>query len=181
MKQHSLPTGTADAVPPVPPVRRPTTIARARARTRPRRWPLVAVRVLALLFTAGVLAQAALAGQFVTGDVNLLEVHGALGTALILLPMLALPAALALWWFGRGPLWCVAIPVALLALVGMQIGVGFSRNLAWHIPLGTGLLGMSVGHLVWAFGYRRHLTDDAPSTDSPSALLVPAAPEEATR
>ncbi|MDD9375773.1 hypothetical protein M8Z33_03605 [Streptomyces sp. ZAF1911] len=160
---------------------RPKGLSGARARIRPRRWPIAAVRALATLFAAGVIAQAALAGRFVTGDVNLLKVHGALGGALILVPMLSVPAALSLWWFGRGPLWYVAFPLGLFALTGAQIGAGHGRNLALHIPLGVSLFGLTVGQMIWAYGYRRHLADETPDHGAPRTLPASAARGEVAR
>ncbi|MGE7384279.1 hypothetical protein ACQKM2_02080 [Streptomyces sp. NPDC004126] len=159
----------------------PNGLAGTRARVRPRRWPIAVVRALATLFAAGVIAQAAFAGRFVTGDVDLLEVHGALGGALILLPMLSLPAALSLWWFGRGPLWYVAFAIGLFALTGAQIGAGHGRNLALHIPLGVSLFGLAVGQVIWAYGYRRHLAGETTGHGTPLTLPAPAARGEVSR
>lgn len=38
--------------------------------------------------------------------------------------------------------------------VGLQIGMGFSRTLAVHIPLGVAIVGLAVGHSIWLFSRR---------------------------
>ncbi|MFJ8743312.1 MULTISPECIES: hypothetical protein [unclassified Embleya] len=114
------------------------------------------VRVLGVLFAVGTLTQAIVAGRFVTGDVDLLRVHGAVGGSLVLFPMVQMVAAVLLWWFGRGPVWYLAYPPVLFVLVVTQIGAGGARNLALHIPLGTALVGVAAWNLTWSFGFRRH-------------------------
>lgn len=141
-----------------------------------RRWPIVVVRTLGVLFALGTFVQAVLAGHFVTGDVDLLTVHSGLGGGLILIPMAMLPSALLLWWFGRGPAWYIACPVLLFALVTAQIAAGHSRNLALHIPLGTSLAALAAWHVTWSFGYRRHLDPAAAET-----IVLPHTTPEATR
>ncbi|MEV7612551.1 hypothetical protein [Streptomyces sp. NPDC089799] len=150
-----------------------------------RRWPVVVVRALATLFLLGVLTQAVLAGHFVTGDVDMLKVHSAVGGSLSLVPILLLLASLAQWRWSGGRPWYPAVPAVLLVLVGAQIGAGESRALALHIPLGVALFGLSVALVIWAYGYRRHLTGGSAQDpqDGGAAPLrsVPAARKEAAQ
>ncbi|MFG2296055.1 hypothetical protein [Streptomyces sp. NPDC048603] len=190
MRRRSSQTGLAGTV---SAGRRPDGSTGTRPRARLRRWPVVVARALATLFLVGVIVQAVLAGRFVTGDVDLLKVHSAVGGSLSLLPVLMLLCSPALWRWSGGRPWYAAFPVLLLVLVGVQIGAGESRSVELHIPLGVGLFGLSVALVMWAYGYRRHLTTggtgnagdagDAGDRDGgvPALRSVPAAREEAAR
>ncbi|MEV4432801.1 hypothetical protein [Streptomyces sp. NPDC049585] len=116
-----------------------------------RRWPLAALRTVAVLVLLDTLAQAALAGLFVTGDLDLLAWHAANAGVLSALTVLQTAAALAVWRAARGPLWPAVASAVLVALVGVQQGLGEARILAGHLPLGMAVFGCAAGLTCWAF------------------------------
>jgi hypothetical protein len=118
------------------------------------RWPIVVLRVLAVVVLLQVLLQAALAGGFITGSVGLLGLHSANGILLVLTTAALLPAAVLLLRPGRGPWWPIAFAVALWWVVAIQVGFGFARFVGLHIPIGVTLMGLITGFTWWAFSHR---------------------------
>ena len=106
--------------------------------TRPARTgPLITLWLLRLAVTAhlvAVLAQPILAGRYLTGDVDAITAHGAVGTALAALDLLVIAAAAVYVVGGRGALWVLPAAVLLFLAVGLQIGMGFARQLGVHVP-----------------------------------------------
>jgi hypothetical protein len=130
-----------------------------------RRWPIVVIRVLAVVVLLQVLIQAALAGGFVTGDVGLLGLHSANALLLALTSGALLPATVLLVRPGRGPWWPIVVSLTLFSTVVFQIGLGFARLVGLHIPLGVAVMGLTAALTWWAFSYRpaRGHTVGAPS------------------
>ena len=123
--------------------------------TRPaRRWPIIVIRVLAVVVLLQVLAQAALAGGFVTGDVGLLGWHTGNAALLVLTSAALVPATILLVRPGRGPWWPIVVSVVLWAAVVFQLGLGFARLVGLHIPVGMSIMGLIAAFTWWAFGYR---------------------------
>lgn len=136
---------TALSLPPHTPTRPPSTPA---ARTVATLWLF---RVTALLQASGMVLMPFLIGSFLQGNYPALAAHATVGGVLMLLTMLELAAAAALRWPGRLPLWPALAVLALLVLTGAQLGLGYSRAVAWHVPLGVLLVGASVGVAAWAW------------------------------
>ncbi|UKY48566.1 hypothetical protein [Streptomyces inhibens] len=130
------------------------------ARSTVSRWLITVMRALACLFLLDTLAQAALAGLFVTGDVDLLRWHDANAQVLSALAALQIAAAMLIRLRTRGPRWPVAVTALLLALVAGQQALGHARILAGHIPLGMAVFGIAAALTCWAFTFRP-LTDSA--------------------
>lgn len=111
-------------------------------------WPL---RLLLTLHLAAVLAQPVLAGRYLTGDIDAIAAHGMVGNLLavsgLLLVVLTLLYAIA----GRGRLWVVPAGVVLFLAIGVQAWVGYTRDLALHVPLGVAVVAASVLLAVWAW------------------------------
>jgi len=127
-------------------------------------WIVWALRVLATAHLAGVLAQAALAGLFVTGDVDLLAWHRNNAGVTHGLLYLQLVAAILVWRPGRGPLWPVPASLAIVAAETVQVMVGQDRVIALHFPLGMAIFGMSA---VFTFRTWRTLPGNARTTGHP--------------
>ena len=108
----------------------------------------MAYRVLVNVFTLLVLVQAVLAGQFLTGDAELVAIHRRIGEAL---PALALVLTV-LAVVGRRAVTpgALLVPTAVLLLVTVaQTGLGFvgrdtlgARSI--HIPVGVALFGLGI-------------------------------------
>ncbi|MGI5487806.1 hypothetical protein [Microtetraspora malaysiensis] len=114
-------------------------------------WIVWWLRIAATGHLAGVLGQAALAGLFVTGDVDMLVMHrDNAGTTHVLL-YLQLVAAILLWRPGRGPRGPAWASVALVVMETAQVVLGQSRVLAGHFPLGMAIFGGSAVLAVWTW------------------------------
>ncbi|WP_245658671.1 hypothetical protein [Microtetraspora malaysiensis] len=114
-------------------------------------WIVWSLRIAATGHLAGVLGQAALAGLFVTGDVDMLTLHRDNAGVTHALLYLQLVAAILLWRPGRGPRGPAWASVALIVLETAQIGLGQSRVLAGHFPLGMTIFGGSAVLAVWTW------------------------------
>ncbi|MFF0772983.1 hypothetical protein ACFYUK_29120 [Nonomuraea wenchangensis] len=115
-------------------------------------WPL---RGLATAHLAGVLAQAALAGLFVTGDVDLLAWHRDNAGVTHGLLYLQLLAAVLLWRPGRGPLWPALASLGIVVAETVQVALGQWRVIALHFPLGMAVFGLSAVFTVWTWRFGR--------------------------
>lgn len=128
------------------------------------------LRVVVLLHAALILAQAAFAGQFLGGDAGWVRVHEANAGIIQLTAFVQLVLAILVWRPGRGPGWPALASLALLLVEELQLGFGYARMLALHVPLGVAIFGLTVAILV---GTRR-LTRAEP--DPRRRPRVPTAP-----
>lgn len=114
------------------------------------RLPLWSLRVAATVHLVVVLAQPVLAGLFLTGDVDAITAHGTVGGVLAVVTLVLIGATLA-YVLRRGRLWVLPAVVALFLAVGIQIGLGYSRTLAVHVPLGVAIVAASLLLAVWVW------------------------------
>lgn len=125
-----------------------TTIEPVRTGPRQTLWLL---RGTVTLGTVGVLLQPILAGGYLSGEFDFLDYHGTNATIVQSLLILQAVAALLYWLPGRGS----ALPLAFTAVqflaTGLQIGMGYGRTLAVHIPLGVLLTVMSLLVCGWVY------------------------------
>lgn len=121
---------------------------------RPTREPgpqvtLVLLRISSGLAALMVLAQPVLAGAYLQGEFDALAVHGLVGSLLIVVLMAHGSIALLYWLFGRGSPHPFGVAVLLFLACGIQVGMGFARELWIHIPLGVAIVAMVLANLVW--------------------------------
>lgn len=109
------------------------------------------MRLVVTLHACAVVAQPVLAGLFLGGNFDMVAVHGINANLVLLLGLVLIPAAVLLRWPGRGPLWPMGVVVLLFLAEGMQIGAGYERQLALHVPLGVAVVTVSVLLLVWVW------------------------------
>jgi hypothetical protein len=114
------------------------------------RLTLWLLRLTATVQLVLVLAQPVLAGLFLTGDVDAIEVHAAVATALAFVALVLIGVAVA-YTVVRGRLWVLPTSVALLVAVGLQMAAGYARALQFHIPLGVVIVTVSVLLGIWAW------------------------------
>ena len=101
---------------------------------------LAGLRIVLALHALAVLAQAALAGQFLSGGETPVLLHE--WTAWFVLALSAVQIILALWFVRLGgPLWLVVASVFILIAEALQVGTGYGRFLGVHIPLGVFVFG----------------------------------------
>ena len=92
--------------------------------------------------------QAALAGQFLSGQTWALDLHADGALAVVLLGIAAFAVEIRVGRrFGRGAAWVAAVLlVAILTqyVLGYLTGTGSSRLIAYHVPLGVAIAGLYV-------------------------------------
>ncbi|TCP56781.1 hypothetical protein EV191_101727 [Tamaricihabitans halophyticus] len=123
-------------------------------RTKTRRWIVELLRWSSALFLLSTLAQAVLAGLFVTGEVDLLmwhDVNAQINSSVLLVVLLA---TILLWRPARASSWPFWITLALVTIVEIQKTLGYLRSVSFHIILGVLIFGMASVLTWWAFGYQ---------------------------
>ncbi|MFI5690291.1 hypothetical protein ACIA58_00505 [Kribbella sp. NPDC051586] len=112
---------------------------------------LVVLRVTAGVHAVAICLQPVFAGLYLNGSPAGMRMHEPTGLALVFLGLAQLLAAII--WSRAGGRWTVAA-VSLLILAGevVQVSMGYSRQLAIHIPLGVALV---AGTVVFAFWVNR--------------------------
>jgi hypothetical protein len=109
---------------------------------------LVVLRVVAVAQAVAVCLQPVLAGAYLNGSGGAMRMHEPIGLGLVFLCLAQLLVATIYWRSGgRG----VAVVVTLVLLVagGLQVSMGYSRQLALHIPLGITIVGIVCAFAVW--------------------------------
>ncbi len=137
-----------------------TTTAHPPATSVPVRGPRATVwllRVTATVQAGLALLQPVFAGWYLSGDYDALGVHDSNAEFIGGAVLGTLIAALLYWLPGRGRGWPVLVPVVLLVALVFQMEAGYGRNLTLHIPLGVGIVTVSVffGFWTWSPAARR--------------------------
>ena len=140
----------------------PTTlVATALAsRTRPA-WGWWALRLSLTVQAVDAFLQPVFEGRFLSGDFAMLATHRTNGTYVGVVSVSQVVLAIVAWWVSRVPMKVVLTIVALGATAGLQIYLGFHRDLGLHIPLGVALIGVSGWLAVWMWTHRPPRTDDS--------------------
>jgi hypothetical protein len=97
------------------------------------------------------MTQAVLAGGFLSGHYGLLNLHALGADATGTMAIVQTIAAVLMWRPGGGPGWPALASGTLFAVEGVQIGLGYGRVLAVHVPLGTAIIACVALMLVWAW------------------------------
>jgi hypothetical protein len=108
------------------------------------------LRVVAPVYLVLALAQPVLAGLFLTGSVDAIKAHGIVGTAMAPTGLVLIGSSIA-YVIARGRLWVIPAMVALFLATGLQIGMGYSRELQLHVPLGVAVVTASVLLAIWVW------------------------------
>ncbi|HEY0637040.1 MAG TPA: hypothetical protein VGD67_05280 [Pseudonocardiaceae bacterium] len=125
----------------------------ATAPSRPRVTRVLLVVVLALHAALAVL-QPIFAGSYLSGSIDAMTVHGISGSLVTVVCLAQLVVAALFWRPGRGPAWPLLATVALFLAEGVQLGVGYTRTLAIHLPLGVAIVGCTVAMFIWSLAWR---------------------------
>ncbi|MER7248230.1 hypothetical protein [Kribbella sp. NPDC000426] len=109
---------------------------------------LMLLRVTAGLHAVAICLQPVFAGIYLDGSPGGIRMHEPTGLAIVFLGLAQLLAA-TIWWRAGGR-W-QAVPVSLVIWAGevVQVVMGYSRQLAIHIPLGIALVASTVAFAVW--------------------------------
>lgn len=113
------------------------------------RMTLWLLRASTLLITIAILIQPVLAGSYMNGNIGAISLHSANAILIVTLAlMVELPISVA-YWLAGGRAWPVLASFALFMLVSLQLAMGYSRELAIHVPLGVSLAVLSVLFAIW--------------------------------
>ncbi|UYM07061.1 hypothetical protein [Solicola gregarius] len=115
------------------------------------RWILVVVLGVHAALAFG---QSILAGMYLSGSLDAMEVHGAIGSSLVAVTMLQGVASLLFLFPGGGPWWPLLAAVVLFFVEGLQIGMGYARTLGLHIPLGVAIIVVTIMMFVWSLRWK---------------------------
>ena len=116
----------------------------------PRRT-LRALRVVAAAHGLALIAQPALAGVYLSGDVDALKMHGINAGILAVLGFFQLVAAILFVWKGRGRQWTIWSTLVIVLLTEIQFPLGAEGMVAVHIPLGVTIVSLQILFTVWVF------------------------------
>ncbi|MDX6251401.1 MAG: hypothetical protein QOF10_4761 [Kribbellaceae bacterium] len=109
---------------------------------------LLALRVVAVAHAVAVCLQPVLAGSYLNGSGSAVLIHETIGLCVFFLCLGQLLVA-TIYRNSGGRTWPIALTAAILLAEGLQISMGYSRNLALHIPLGIAIVGTTVTFAVW--------------------------------
>jgi hypothetical protein len=109
---------------------------------------LAALRLVAAAHAIAICLQPILAGVYLNGTGGALRIHEPLGLALTSAGLIQLLIA-TLWWRTGGSLAAPAVSLLIMLGEGVQVGMGYSRQLALHIPLGIALVATAVAFAFW--------------------------------
>ncbi|WP_133243186.1 hypothetical protein [Streptomyces scopuliridis] len=131
-------------------------------------WTTWVLRVTATLFLLMTLAQGLSAGLFVTGDVDLLTVHSAIGGILSVVALVQLVVAVlerrTRRRAGRPTSWQLsALSMLVLLMTVGQIGLGMARVVAPHVFIGVTTAALAMLVLLVVLTDARPAPADAPA------------------
>lgn len=109
------------------------------------------LRASTTLITLAILAQPVFAGGYLAGGFNLLSTHATTASVVMALALAQIVLALCYWLAGRGSVYPLPLAVVMFMAAGLQTGMGYSRTLAVHIPLGVLIVLLAVGMCVLVF------------------------------
>ncbi|MGW7681818.1 hypothetical protein ACWGID_13820 [Kribbella sp. NPDC054772] len=115
---------------------------------------LRALQLLAGVHAVGICLQPVFAGVYLNGSPAGLRMHEPTGLALVFLGLAQLLVA-TIWWRSGGRWTAPAVSLLIVAGEVGQVVVGYSRQLAIHIPLGIALVAASVAFAYWTARQRQ--------------------------
>jgi hypothetical protein len=127
------------------------------------------LRATVAVSTACVCAQPVLAGGYLAGTFDFLDYHSANGEIIGGLMLVQLLAAALYRRPGGGSGVPLMLTVAEFVAVVVQIGMGYSRSLAVHIPLGVFVVLLALHVCVWVYRPKARLPRSRRRVDEPVA------------
>lgn len=115
------------------------------------RTTLRVLRIFAVLHSLCAIVQPMLAGVYLSGEVDALDVHALNGHITSVLGLAQLVAAIVYVWRGRGRTWPLYSAIGIVVAEQAQTATGFEGVVAIHIPLGVSIISMQILLTVWLF------------------------------
>lgn len=109
------------------------------------------LRAIVVLHAVGILGQAILAGQFLSGSDSSVVMHESTGWIVAAACLIQILLAVLV---KNTPLWFVISSVLIFFGEGLQVGTGYGRFLNVHIPLSILITFGVMGQAAWVFGKR---------------------------
>ncbi len=132
------------------------------------------LRVVLVMHAASVAMQPVLAGSYLSGQYDALSMHQVNSFVLHGACVVGFFAALAYWLVGRGRGWPALALFGLFLAEGFQVGFGYERQLAFHIPLGVTIVLAAIGLAAWSFTARARYTRPRKKARTTQALTQAA-------
>ncbi len=107
-----------------------------------------ALRLVAGVHAVAICLQPVFAGIYLNGSGAAMRVHEPIGLALAFTGLFQLLIA-TIWWRSGGRLLAPAATLLITLGEGFQVAMGYTRQLAIHIPLGIALVAGAVAFAVW--------------------------------
>ena len=133
------------------------------------------LRAVVLAHAALVLAQAAFAGRYLSGDAAGLRLHERNAELIVTLALVQLILAVLVWRPGRGPAWPALASLALWLAEVAQMSLGYGRLLGVHVPLGVAIFGLTVALAIGTWRLTRTARERPVSGSPEDAGARPAA------
>ena len=128
-----------------------TTIEPIKTQVRRPRASLWGLRITLLLHAVLVGAQPILAGYFLSGNVDAMNIHGPIGSSVWLVALIQFVVAAIYWLGGGGRVWPTILTAVLFVAEFVQLTFGYLQNFAVHVPLGTAIVITVIWMTVWSF------------------------------
>ncbi|WP_371404999.1 hypothetical protein OHA10_04945 [Kribbella sp. NBC_00662] len=127
---------------------------------------LTVLRMTAALHAVAICLQPVFAGIYLDGSPGGMRMHEPTGLAIVFLGLAQLLIA-TIWWRAGGRWQAAAVSLLILVVEVVQVSMGYSRQLAIHIPLGIALVGGTVAVAFWI--NRQRVSDRQPDREQVAA------------
>ena len=118
---------------------------------------LIVLRVTAGVHAAAICTQPVLAGLYLDGSPSSLRLHEPIGLGIVFLGLFQLLMA-TIWWRSGGRWTIPATSLLITAAEVVETSMGYSRQLAIHIPLGIALVAGTLAFAFWTIRERQLVT-----------------------
>jgi hypothetical protein len=112
---------------------------------------LALLRIMLVLHAALVVTQPVMAGYYLSGEADAIDVHSPIGSTLWMLTFIQFFVAILYWRPGGGRLWPAVATVVLFLAEFAQMTVGYTQTRSVHIPLGTSIVVGVLLFTIWSF------------------------------
>ena len=112
---------------------------------------LALLRAILIVHAIAVVTQPLMAGLYLSGEVDAMNVHSPVGSSLWMISLLQLAVALVYWRFSGGAIYPAIATLVLLVAEFLQMLLGQIRGMTMHVPLGAAIVTGVLVFTVWSF------------------------------